>query len=424
MGIVDPTVQLSEMMSRLYEYGLTTTSGGNLSIRQGASGLWVTPGSIDKSSLTPESIIAVDGQGTVTGTYKPSIETAFHKGIYEVRDDVKAVVHAHAPATSAFCVHNSAPDVSLIPQIYHDTGPAVLSGYATPGTDWLKDNVVSQAKEGYNAILLDNHGTIAAGASLLEAFQGFEGLEICAAAQIQAAVLGPVVPTEERVHQLISSLLTAEHPTLSKKVDDYASERAELCKMARRAYTRRLFSSAYGSLSLKVDEDRFLITPYGKDRLNLTEDEIVLIDGGSVEQGKRPDLWWEVHRQIFLHKEGVASVMTAIPPSIMAYAITDTLFNSRTLTEGYVVLRDIQKMGIEEVLSNPQSVADRVALDLPVLLVSHGGALSIGKDMVEALDRIEVAEVSMKATLWSQQMGTVIVLDDEKINGIRTEFKF
>jgi len=80
-GKQHPARQLADMMSRLYAYGLTTTSGGNLSIKDEAGAVWITPGSIDKSCLQPEDIIRIDADGTVSGKHKPSIETKFHTNI-------------------------------------------------------------------------------------------------------------------------------------------------------------------------------------------------------------------------------------------------------------------------------------------------------------------------------------------------------
>lgn len=424
MNDSNPTAQLAATMNRLYAFSLTTTSGGNLSIRDDIGGLWITPGGIDKSRLNPESIIHIDEEGNVEGSFNPSVETAFHKGIYEVRDDVKAVMHAHAPASSAFCIHNSVPNLKLIPQVYNMTGPAILSGYATPGTLWLSDNVVKKAKESFNTILLDNHGAITTGVSLLNALQNYEGLDVCAKAQILATSLGlsPVEPGDDAL-KIVSATATSTYDTFVPS-NSYLKEREELCGMARRAYLRRLFTSNLGSLSLRISKDEFLITPFGGDRFELGVDDLVLVKQGAVEEGKVPDLWTRIHREVFLKNDEVNSVMTAMPASAMAYAITDASYNSRSLTEGYVVLRDLQKLSFLEGMETPDSIAEIITLNSPVLLISNGGLLAVGKSMLEALDRIEVAEVSMQATLWAQQMGNVNILDDEKIQGIRDAFGF
>lgn len=419
----NPAIQLSETMNRLYAFRLTTTTGGNLSIRDKTGKLWVTPTGVDKANLTPGDILQIDTDGHVSGKHKPSIETGFHKGIYDARNDIDAVVHAHAPASSAFCIHNTVPDLRLIPQVYQMTGPAALSGYATPGTLWLRDNVVEQAKNNFNTILLDNHGAITTGKSLLEALQSFEGLDVCASAQILSKNLGsPVVPDSDTLG-IVGKLTQSVFDPISDH-KDFSKERKELCTMAKRAYERRLVTSSLGSLSMRVGKDEFLITPYGGDRYTLHEEEIVLIKHGGAESGKSPDLWTNVHRTIYQEHESISSVMTAMPASVMAYAITDTLFNSRSLTECYVVLRDLEKIDLQDALENPKNIASMISPARPVIMINHGGVLAVGQNLLEVLDRIEVSEVSMQATLWSQQLGNVVNLDEKKIKAIRDAFGF
>jgi len=97
-GILPPRGILVHFMNRIYGRGMTTTSGGNLSLVDGEGDLWVTPGGVDKGALRPEDIVRVDGDGTPHGIHKPSVELPFHAAIYRVRPDVRGIVHAHSPA--------------------------------------------------------------------------------------------------------------------------------------------------------------------------------------------------------------------------------------------------------------------------------------------------------------------------------------
>ena len=76
--LLHPKDQLVMMMDRIYRYGLTTTSGGNISILDGDGDIWITPGGIDKGSLTREDIVCVKPDGTVLSKHKPSVELPFH----------------------------------------------------------------------------------------------------------------------------------------------------------------------------------------------------------------------------------------------------------------------------------------------------------------------------------------------------------
>ncbi len=420
MEHLHPAQQLADTMGRLYTYGLTTTSGGNLSIRTSDGTVWITPGGIDKANLTKEDMIRIDPDGTVTGKHKSSLETAFHLGIYEARKDVHAVVHAHAPATSAFCISRAAPDTSIIPQTALECGPAVMSGYAMPGSNELRENIARQAHSGYNSILLDHHGTVTVGASMLQALQRFEALDVCAETQLLAGRIGVPEPAGEDLLRLFISRLSEDLGTIPSS-SSYRRERIELAQMAGRAYRRRLMTSTLGSLSMRVSRDAFIITPFGKDRLNLSAEDIVLVSDQGAEEGKQADLWMFLHRAAYRADADTASVMTAMPPSAMAYAVTGETFDARTLTEAYVILRDITEAGCKETIRNPEDVVKAMGSKRPVMLISHGGLASVGADPLQVLDRIEVAEVSMRSALSAHSLGAVQGLKDEYIQDmIRT----
>src|SRR5210317_2585017 len=96
--LVHPRDQITEIISRIYKRGMTTTSGGNISIIDDNEDIWVTPSAIDKGSLRSTDIVCVKKDGTIIGKHKPSSEFPFHKAIYEARSDIKSVIHAHPPA--------------------------------------------------------------------------------------------------------------------------------------------------------------------------------------------------------------------------------------------------------------------------------------------------------------------------------------
>ena len=90
INYIHPADQLVMFMQRIYDKGLTTTSGGNLSIMDNEGNIWITPASVDKGTLTRNDIICVKPDGTVVGPHKPSSEFPFHASVYKMRPDLKA----------------------------------------------------------------------------------------------------------------------------------------------------------------------------------------------------------------------------------------------------------------------------------------------------------------------------------------------
>ncbi len=127
-----PRDQITEIIRRIYHSGMTTTSGGNISIIDGEGNIWVTPSAIDKGTLQRKDIVCVHPDGSVTGHHKPSSEFPFHKAIYRSRPDIRAVIHAHPPALVSFSIVRRLPDMNIIPQARKVCGPIGYAPYALP----------------------------------------------------------------------------------------------------------------------------------------------------------------------------------------------------------------------------------------------------------------------------------------------------
>ena len=102
--------QIIEAGLKIYQRGLVAANDGNLSVRVGKNALWVTPTGVSKGFMTEDMLVKLDLDGNVlAGTRKASSETKMHLRIYQENPDVRAVVHAHPPAATAFAAAGIAP---------------------------------------------------------------------------------------------------------------------------------------------------------------------------------------------------------------------------------------------------------------------------------------------------------------------------
>lgn len=108
--LLHPREQIVTIMHRIYNSGMTTLSGGNLSVREDNGDIWITPAGIDKGKLTAKDIVRVRADGSVEGAHRPSSEFPFHRAIYAQRPDLRAIVHAHPPALVSFSIIRRVPD--------------------------------------------------------------------------------------------------------------------------------------------------------------------------------------------------------------------------------------------------------------------------------------------------------------------------
>jgi len=187
---------------KLVETGLTSGTGGNVSVFDREQGLCaISPSGLDYFETSPEDVAVVDLDGKVVdGARKPSSELGFHLAIYKARPDVAAVVHTHSVhATALACLGWELPAVHYLVGYAGDKVP--LAPYATFGTMALAEAVVAHMG-GYDAVLMQNHGLVAAGRSAAAAFAVAEEIEFVARVYLLTKSVGePVIvpPDEMRV---------------------------------------------------------------------------------------------------------------------------------------------------------------------------------------------------------------------------------
>ena len=190
-------------MRRLYKHGLTTTSGGNISLRLTNDIIVITPSATDKGRMRWKEVGLMNIFGeNLTPELKPSIESEMHLSIYKRKKDIKAIVHAHPVCASAFTAMKSKINTSLTAEARAILGNPVIVPYALMGTPELATVVADHAAHS-DILLLENHGILTTGSSLLQAFDKIEVLESAAKMTLIAEMTRNKSPlTKERVKQI------------------------------------------------------------------------------------------------------------------------------------------------------------------------------------------------------------------------------
>lgn len=125
---------LCEVGRRVYEKGWVASNDGNLSIRVTSDQYLITPSGVSKGALTPAGILLVDGSGhTLDGDGRVSTEWKMHQKVYERRPEIGAVVHTHAPYSTAFAVAGQPLDLPVLPELVYHLGAVPLVPYYLPG---------------------------------------------------------------------------------------------------------------------------------------------------------------------------------------------------------------------------------------------------------------------------------------------------
>jgi ribulose-5-phosphate 4-epimerase/fuculose-1-phosphate aldolase len=163
----------------LFARGLTHGRTGNLSLRLDDRVL-VTPSGIGLGDLTPDLLAEVALDGTHLTGPQPSKETFLHLALYRARPDAAAVAHTHSTHTAAVSCLADIDDTDALPRLtaYYAmrVGRLPRLPFHAPGDSALGP-VAEQAARSHHALLLANHGAIAAAGALSSAVDVIEEIE-------------------------------------------------------------------------------------------------------------------------------------------------------------------------------------------------------------------------------------------------------
>lgn len=422
-SVPHPPNELMQTMERIYRYRMTTTSGGNLSLRTPQGDIWITPAGVDKGSLTPRDIVCVGTDGSIEGAHRPSSELPFHRAIYDARPDIQGIVHAHPVALVAFSIVRQVPNTQLFHQARHVCGEVGFAPYALPGSQALGENIARKFREGFQCVVLENHGVVVGGESLQEAFQRFETLEFTAKTIIKASLMGDVhYLTDDQLALPRRNARPFPEFDAPAPTDRERELRQQLRDFVRRGYRQRLLISTAGSFSARMSGDAFLITPYRVDRNTIDPEDLVLVVNGAAERGKVPSRATGNHRAIYQQHPEIGAVVNAYTVNATAFSVTESVLDSRTIPESWIFLQDIGRIPYGVQFQDDAELARSISPAQPIALLENDGVLVAGKNVLDAFDRLEVLESTAEAVINSRPLGEVTAMSEDVIQELRETF--
>ena len=177
--------EIVRYVKMLYEKGLTSSLGGNVSTRD-ESVVYISPSKIPKYRIKESQVSVTTLEGQHIDGARPSSELPTHLAIYGTTD-AKAVMHVHSHyATILACLKHEISPIEVECRQLLTYVP--LIPYATPGSAEL-GVLVSKGLKGHNGVLMENHGSLTVGANLEEAFILTEALERAARLQFDMSLI-------------------------------------------------------------------------------------------------------------------------------------------------------------------------------------------------------------------------------------------
>ena len=213
--LVSARDEVAAAARRLAAEGLLVGTAGNVSVRV-RDLVAVTASGVVLADCQAHDVVLVDHDGAlVEGGLVPTSELGLHLGVYADRPDVGAVVHTHAPwSTAVACVLDELPVLHYQQLLLG--GAVRVAPYAVFGSPELAASVRA-ALEGRQAALMGNHGSLAVGTGLAQAVEHAVLLEWLAALHHRASALGtPRVLTDDEQEAVVLAALSRRYGTVQE----------------------------------------------------------------------------------------------------------------------------------------------------------------------------------------------------------------
>jgi L-fuculose-phosphate aldolase len=184
--------------------GLVAGAGGNISVRDGAI-VWMKPSGFAMDDMGPDDLCGMDLKTgkKVKGMHKPTSEVNMHLEIYRVRPDVRAVFHTHSPWASGV-ITAGIEFRPMFAEFVNDLGRTGTVPYVTPTTQRLADAMAEKART-CDTIFMVNHGVLAVGVNIKQAFYRLVVVEDAAKSLVAACIVGkPRFFTQQEVDEILS----------------------------------------------------------------------------------------------------------------------------------------------------------------------------------------------------------------------------
>lgn len=315
------------------------------------------------------------------------------------------------------------PNTNIISQAKHICGPIGYAKYEIPGSEQLGDVIAEEFEKGYKAIIMENHGTVLGGSDLTDAFERFETLEFCARTILYGSQIGTPNYLNDNQIDAFEAQVPSSIPEM--EITEYTSneveKRLEICKIVQRSCQQGLMISSYGTVSMRWRNDDFLITPTDVNRWDMDIEDIVQIKDGKREKGKTPSRATWIHHEIYKRNPKINSIIMTQSPYLMAFGVTRSYLNVRTIPESWIFLQDIQSIayGSHFRTNNNAEIFENLST---ALIIENDSVIITGDKLLQTFDYLEVAEFSAKSIVLGNSLGEMVPINDGQVEDLRQKF--
>lgn len=432
-GLQEERQNVSLHGQKMLAQGLTTGTGGNISVRSGDR-VAISPSGMAYDEIQPDDVPLVDLQGEpVAGDRTPSSERRMHTTIIRERDDANAVVHTHSPYATTF----ASLDRPIPPSHYLIAFAGLqvpVAGYATYGTEDLAGLALDTLGDEYDACLLKQHGVIAVGATLEAAFERALMVEYCGRIHYQTTNIGePVLLPDQEVERLRgvfegygqSAQQHTEAVAPPPDADVLRAERESIADLGVEMIEQGLTKGTGGNVSAR-NGDRVVINPSGMPYEEVTAEDvpIVSIHGDQVAGELMASTETPMHTQIYRQRDDVGGIVHTHSP----YATTFASLSEPIPASHYLIAfagDEVPVAPYEEPASTAlgRAAAEALGDDYNACLLENHGTISVGPTPEAAFEVALMVEYCARIEYQARGIGETDLLPDAEIAHLTERFR-
>jgi L-fuculose-phosphate aldolase len=198
--------------------------------------------------------------------------------------------------------------------------------------------------------------------------------------------------------------------------------RRHLVEICHRLYRQGMIAAGDGNVSARLDDERVLVTPTGMHKGFITENDLVVVDvhGKLLKGTRKPSSEFLMHELVYLERPDMRAVVHAHPPITVGLALAGVTLAQCVLSETCLVLGPILTAPYSTPTTHevPEVLRPYVRQSNAVVMDRHG-ALTYGRDLDEAYNRMEAMEHASKITHAARAIGPVSPLPAHEVDKLQ-----
>lgn len=202
---------------------------------------------------------------------------------------------------------------------------------------------------------------------------------------------------------------------------EYRELREQICDVCHKMWQKGWVAANDGNVSVRLEDDTFLVTPTGMSKSFITPEKLVHMDKtGTVldaEDGLHPSSEIKMHLRCYEERADIGAVLHAHPPVATGFAVANKPLDEYSMIETVITLGSVPvtPYGTPSTQEVPNAIVPYLDTHDAMLLQNHG-ALTVGADVITAYYRMETLELFAQITLNAHLLGGAWELSKENID--------